>query len=104
MLVSHSGAKEVDGLSTSQRNRLIAAGAYPRPVQLTTGRVAFVKDEVEAWARARIEARDRGVKPSDDPVLVATHGKTGRRGRPPRSAARVLGRAIAEGANPSRPG
>src|SRR3954451_19096438 len=76
-LVSHKGAGEIDGMSRSQRERLIAAGLYAEPVRPTAGRVAFVKDEIEAWVRDRIAARDQRRDPAADPVLVATAGKRG---------------------------
>ena len=81
MLVSHGGATEIDGQSRSTRERLIKLGLYPEPVRTTAGRIAFVRDEVEAWARDRIAARDQKRAPADDPVIVATAGRRGP-GRP----------------------
>jgi prophage regulatory protein len=40
--------------------RLERAGRFPRRVQLGPRAVGWVEDEVEAWLRERVEARDRG--------------------------------------------
>jgi prophage regulatory protein len=75
MLISHNDARPIDGLSRSTRERLVKANLYPQPVQLTAGRVGFVRDEVESWARDRIAARDEGRDLTLDPVIKATGGK-----------------------------
>jgi prophage regulatory protein len=72
MLLSHDQAALLDGLSRAARDRLIRAGAYPRPVMLSARRFAFVRSEVEAWTASRVAARDEGLPPAQDPVLVAT--------------------------------
>lgn len=77
MLISHDDAQEIDQLSRSQRERLIHGDLYPKPVRVTAGRIAFVREEVEAWVRDRIAARDQKRDPARDPVLVATAGKRG---------------------------
>jgi hypothetical protein len=41
-------------------------------VLLSARRLGFVKAEVEAWAASRVAARDEGLPPEQDPVLVAT--------------------------------
>jgi predicted DNA-binding transcriptional regulator AlpA len=64
-ICSHTEAKAIDSLSRTQRNRLVDAGLYPEPVQLTPGRVGFVKVEVLAWAAARISARDARIAARD---------------------------------------
>jgi prophage regulatory protein len=38
--------------------RLEKAGTFPKRVRLGQGRVGWVKEEVEAWVRARIAERD----------------------------------------------
>lgn len=58
MLVSHKDAQKIDGVSRATRERLVKAGEYPEPVQITPGRIGFVKSEVEDWVRARIAERD----------------------------------------------
>ena len=77
VLISHDDARAVDGLSRSSRERLVDANLYPPPVRLTAGRIAFVREEVEQWARDRIAARDQRRDPASDPVLVATAGRRG---------------------------
>jgi len=72
MLLSHAEAARIDGLSPSTRKRLAKAGVYPKPVMLSARRLGFVKAEVEAWAASRVAARDEGLPPEQDPVLVAT--------------------------------
>jgi predicted DNA-binding transcriptional regulator AlpA len=72
MLLSHDQAGGIDGLTPSTRKRLIRANAYPKPVLLSARRLGFVKAEVEAWAASRVAARDEGLPPEQDPVLVAT--------------------------------
>src|SRR3954447_7775564 len=58
MLLNHEAATAIDGLSRTQRERLIKQNLYPRPVRITTRRLGFVESEVRAWALARIAARD----------------------------------------------
>jgi predicted DNA-binding transcriptional regulator AlpA len=83
MIITHAAAGAVDGLSRSTRERLVAAGLYPRPVRLTAGRVGFVRSEVEAWARERIAGRDAGRAAGEDPIVRATAGRRGDPGHPP---------------------
>jgi predicted DNA-binding transcriptional regulator AlpA len=72
MLLSQNQASLIDGLSPSTRKRLAKAGVYPKPVMLSARRLGFVKEEVEAWAASRVAARDEGLAPAEDPVLIAT--------------------------------
>ncbi len=62
--------RAIDGLSHSQRDRLEARGEYPKRVHLSERCVAWPLDEVEAWVKARIAARDTD---------AATHSRVGRR-------------------------
>jgi prophage regulatory protein len=51
--------REVDSMCSftkSTRYREIAAGRFPRPVQLTKGRVGWRSDEVVAWLEGRQRA------------------------------------------------
>ena len=77
MIVSHKGAGEIDGQSRSTREKLVKDGLYPTPVQITAGRIGFVKSEVEEWVRDRIAARDQGRDPACDPIIRLTAGKSG---------------------------
>lgn len=49
--------------ATTMSRFLISApakeGHFPKPIPLTTKRIAFVRAEVEAWIDRRIAARDR---------------------------------------------
>jgi predicted DNA-binding transcriptional regulator AlpA len=74
MLLNHEAAGAIDGLSRTQRERLIKKGLYPQPVRITTRRLGFVVDEVRRWAFERIAARDSKLPADQDPVLVATAG------------------------------
>jgi prophage regulatory protein len=49
-------------LSQSTIYALIAKGQFPKPFDLTTNRVAWVEEDVEAWL-----ARKAGRQPSDLP-------------------------------------
>ena len=77
MLINYRAAEVIAGLSRSTIERLVRAQAFPQPVPVTASRYAFVREEVEAWARDRIRARDETRDPADDPVMLATAGKRG---------------------------
>ncbi len=48
-------------LSRAHIHRLIRAGAFPQSIPLGTWKVVFLEREVDAWMKARVEARsDRG--------------------------------------------
>ena len=56
--------------------RLAAQGKFPTPVQLGDNSIAFVEDEVTAWQKAKIAARDAALanaKTLADGVDVGTH-------------------------------
>jgi predicted DNA-binding transcriptional regulator AlpA len=72
MLITYHDAGLITGLSRSTIERLVHAEAFPKPVRVTASRLGFVREEVEAWARDRIRARDETRDPSADPVLIAT--------------------------------
>jgi prophage regulatory protein len=46
-------------LSRAQIWRLQNAGEFPKSVQVTPGRVAWVEAEIDRWVRDRIAARDQ---------------------------------------------
>lgn len=46
------------GLARSTLYDLIRAGAFPRPVELTSTARAWVAAEVNAWISARVASRD----------------------------------------------
>jgi prophage regulatory protein len=55
-------------LSRSQRNRLIKAGRFPRPVRIGGRNVAWVEAEVDAWSASLIAERDTA-KSNDAPAM-----------------------------------
>jgi prophage regulatory protein len=44
-------------LSASTIKRLVAAGEFPKPVQLSPSTRCYFEDEVDAWLQKRAEAR-----------------------------------------------
>lgn len=76
-LLNIHGVLELTGLSRSTIERLVKAGAFPRPVPMTAARLGWPEDEVLAWNRDRIAARDQQRDLATDPVIVATAGKRG---------------------------
>ena len=56
-LVSIKTACAMTSLSRTAINRYRADGRFPVAVELGERRLAFVRDEVEAWIAARIAAR-----------------------------------------------
>jgi len=69
-LIEPAEARAISGgISDSTQRRLIATGDYPPPVVLSRttrgkpARVAFVRGEVLAWCRRRIEAARKGAPP-----------------------------------------
>src|SRR3954447_1585358 len=81
-LITYKGAQAITGCSRSTIERLVDADVFPRPVRVTAGRLGFVREEVEDWARDRIRGRDERRRPEDDPVLRATAGHQPGAGRP----------------------
>jgi prophage regulatory protein len=66
------------GISDSERQILARRGEFPRQVQISPRCVAWVEDEIDAWCRDRIAARDA------TPVVV---GSPVRRLHPTQAAA-----------------
>ncbi|SMF53110.1 transcriptional regulator, AlpA family [Xaviernesmea oryzae] len=56
-LIAMEEVCEVTSLSRAMINKLRTRGAFPKHVQLCERRIAFVRDEVEAWLDQRIAAR-----------------------------------------------
>jgi len=50
--------KLATGLSKSSLYSLIRSGDFPTPIQLGPRMVAWVKEEVQAWAAERVRVRD----------------------------------------------
>ncbi|KPF75039.1 hypothetical protein IP68_10480 [Blastomonas sp. AAP25] len=58
-LMSLNEAAQVTSLSRTSIFKLRSRGEFPRAVTLSEKRVAFVRDEVNAWIAARIADRGR---------------------------------------------
>lgn len=63
MLIRLPKVKAQTGLSRSGIYRLLAAGEFPAPVKLGERSVAWSEEEIAAWCKARIAARDAKVAP-----------------------------------------
>jgi prophage regulatory protein len=46
------------GLGRTQVEQLVAEGRFPKPVKLSTRRIAWLESEIIAWQQARIAERD----------------------------------------------
>lgn len=57
-LLSKQQVREKVLYSPAHIARLEAAGSFPKRVQLGTGRVGWVEQEVDDWITARISERD----------------------------------------------
>lgn len=42
--------------SRSHVYRLMRAGTFPKPIHLSEGAIAWLKEEIEAWIQERIDA------------------------------------------------
>src|SRR4051812_38851183 len=71
-LLSIRRVSEETSLSKSTIKRMVKAKVFPEPVHVTACRKGWVDDEIGAWNRDRIAARDQRRAPADDPVIVAT--------------------------------
>ncbi|WP_197277150.1 helix-turn-helix transcriptional regulator [Sphingomonas profundi] len=49
-LIGMTAATQISSLSRSSIHRLVKAGRFPAPVQITANRIAFRESEVLAWA------------------------------------------------------
>ena len=54
--ISRNQLMDITGLSSPTLWRLVQRGDLPRPVQLTTGRVAWSEDVIRAWLESRANA------------------------------------------------
>jgi prophage regulatory protein len=61
MLLSKKQVREMVLYSPQHIARLEQQGKFPRRVLLGPGRVGWVREEVEAWVRARIAERDKAL-------------------------------------------
>jgi prophage regulatory protein len=51
--------------SRTQIFKLRAQGLFPRAIPLGEKRIAFLRSEIEAWLRERIQARDEAIDADD---------------------------------------
>lgn len=72
-LISLKDAAKLTSLSRAMINRYRADGKFPQAVPLGEKRVAFVKSEVAAWLRERIDMRGRAPR-SGSPIKRAATG------------------------------
>lgn len=56
-LLTKREVRELVCYSPAHIDRMEAAGTFPKRVRLGQARVAWVKEEVEAWVQRRIDAR-----------------------------------------------
>jgi prophage regulatory protein len=58
-LIDFPGLRELNGIPYSRVHllRLEKAGEFPRRVQLSASRVAWVESEIDGWLAARLAAR-----------------------------------------------
>jgi prophage regulatory protein len=56
-LLRRRTVEAVTSLPRSTLYEMIAKGKFPKPVELSAGRVAWVAAEVDQWVEARIAAR-----------------------------------------------
>ncbi|SCX29428.1 putative transcriptional regulator [Agrobacterium sp. DSM 25558] len=56
-LVSPKEAATMTTLSTVHLANMATQGRFPNPVRVSDKRVAYVREEVEAWIEARIAGR-----------------------------------------------
>jgi len=53
-LIDMNGVSKLTSLSHSSIRRLVRDDEFPKPIQLTDGRKAWIRSEVVAWSRDRI--------------------------------------------------
>ncbi|MFC3077851.1 helix-turn-helix transcriptional regulator [Phenylobacterium terrae] len=89
-LLAWSKVREITGISRTTAWRLQRAGAFPAPVVVSPGRVAWRESELEAWKAARAPRRTPPPMPSLSPPRNAPAepacSASARPQRPPRPA------------------
>ncbi|MBY5777780.1 AlpA family phage regulatory protein [Rhizobium brockwellii] len=60
-LLSFNELKAAKGVPYAKQHiyRLMASGEFPRSVQLSANRVAWLESEIDSWINERVDARDR---------------------------------------------
>jgi prophage regulatory protein len=73
-LLDEHNCKEKTTLSRTQRHRLMAAGLFPKKIEITPGRTAWIEEEIDDWIAARVAAsrgREGGSGPTGCPATRA---------------------------------
>ena len=67
---------EMIGISRTTLWRMVRAGTFPQPVRVTTRSRAFILEAVEAWMKARTDARpsDLGMAAGGRERRLLRHG------------------------------
>jgi prophage regulatory protein len=66
--LTYAELKPVKGIGYTRRHLrdLVAAGKFPRPVELSAARIAWVEDEIDQWQADKVSLRD---PPPPEPEL-----------------------------------
>lgn len=59
-LLRRPEVQSLTSLSRSSLFALVAAGRFPRPVRVSSRRVAWLQTDIEAWLAEKVSARDAG--------------------------------------------
>lgn len=57
-LMTHAEVRAAVRLTRQEIHRRRRAGTFPRPIKIGSRRLAWVREEVEAWITERIAERD----------------------------------------------
>lgn len=57
-LLRRHEVQSLTSLSRSSLFALVAAGRFPRPVKVSSRRVAWLQSDIEVWLAERVSARD----------------------------------------------
>jgi hypothetical protein len=66
-LLAFADLKPVKGIRYCRRHirDLVKAGRFPRPVELSSARIAWIEDEIDQWLAEKVSLRD----PQPEPEL-----------------------------------
>lgn len=102
-LLSWPAVREKVGISRTTAWRLQNRGAFPRPVEISAGRVGWREEDIEAWAAnlparkarktsvARADGQRLRLIPPDQPSPVAASAEPARGRSRPQADSRQLG-------------
>jgi prophage regulatory protein len=71
-LLTYAQLESEKGVAYTRRHLrdLCRDGKFPRPVELSEARIAWVEHEVDAWVESKIAARDAAVALNSEPVAA----------------------------------